>query len=809
MTSKKRKQKPAEQTATANARGGLRGLADRPWFWPAVVFALAFVLRAVYTSQVRFTPFFQTLGLDARFYDQWAREIAGGQSSGEAFFMSPLYSYYLAGLYRLFGRDLLLIRLIQAGMGAGSAVIAYLLGTEVFDRRVGILSGLVMACYGALIFYDCSVLLTPLLVLLNLSALYLLVRADSSGRNALYVASGALLGLAAVGRAAALVFAPVAVLWILFARRTEGAARRPDAGSRARRRGRQSRKPAPPAGWRVRLKPAALFLLGLVLLVAPVTVRNFVVSKDFVLITSNGGLNFYIGNSDRATGGYVKPEGLDIITDPDGEAIAERAVGRDLKPSEVSDYWYALARTHIGAHPGAWVKLLVRKLSFVMSSYELPQLENYYFQKRFSPLLLLPLPGFALVAPLGLLGLGLSFRRRRARLLGLFAGAYLLSIAVFFVVARYRLPAMPALVVLASYAVFELIRRIRERDIIALALPVIVLAALLFVVNANLYDVDREKGFAQPHFRLGIIYAQRGLTDEAAAEYREAIRLDPGYVKSYLNLGAVLSETGRTNEAMDVFRSALRRNPAYASARINLAMVLKGAAEFERALSQIDTVLAAEPQNAMALKERGLILYRAGRGEEAVPWLEEALRWDEGGRERSEVEFYLGLIAGAGSPEIPDAAWDAMGAADTLAQRGKVVEAMARLEDAAGLAPRSGEPLRKLALIKRDLGLLEESAELMAEALTLDPMLSQGHFTAGVFLNELQRHDEAIREYEAEIRTNPDFAPAHLNLALTYYFHAGNPNLAAYHYRRHLALGGEAVPACEAILRDLDAPGSP
>jgi tetratricopeptide (TPR) repeat protein len=107
------------------------------------------------------------------------------------------------------------------------------------------------------------------------------------------------------------------------------------------------------------------------------------------------------------------------------------------------------------------------------------------------------------------------------------------------------------------------------------------------------------------------------------------------------------------------------------------------------------------------------------------------------------------------------------------------------------------------------MGLLEESADLMARALALDPTLRQGHFTAGVFLNELQRHDEAIREYEAEIRINPGFAPAHLNLALTHYFHAGNPNLAAYHYRKYLTLGGEPVPACEAILRDLDVPGSP
>ncbi|HYW69308.1 MAG TPA: hypothetical protein VE960_06850, partial [bacterium] len=81
-----------------------------------------------------------------------------------------------------------------------------------------------------------------------------------------------------------------------------------------------------------------------------------------------------------------------------------------------------------------------------------------------------------------------------------------------------------------------------------------------------------------------------------------------------------------------------------------------------------------------------------------------------------------------------------------------------------------------------------------------------GHYMYGVFLNEAGRHDEAILQYGAEIRIRPDFAPAHLNLALTYNFHSGNPNLAANHYRRHLALGGTPVPALEAVLQDLESP---
>ena len=44
-------------------------------------------------------------------------------------------------------------------------------------------------------------------------------------------------------------------------------------------------------------RQAAALLLGAVLLVAPAAVRNRVVSGEWVVLTSHGGLNFYIGNA--------------------------------------------------------------------------------------------------------------------------------------------------------------------------------------------------------------------------------------------------------------------------------------------------------------------------------------------------------------------------------------------------------------------------------------------------------------------------------------------------------------------------------
>ena len=413
-----------------------------------------------------------------------------------------------------------------------------------------------------------------------------------------------------------------------------------------------------------------------------------------------------------------------------------------------------------------------------MSSYELPQLENYYFQRGYSRLLSLPLPGFAIVAPLGILGLLLSFRLRRPRLLSLFLIAHVASIVAFFVVARYRLPVVPVLILGASFIAVDAYDRLRAGTLRRVWWAVPTLVLLLFLVNANLYGVDRLRAFGQAHYRLGLIYGDRGELDRAAAEYGMAIELDPDYTKSYLNLGAILAESGRTGEAADVFRRAVEIDPAYAAARVNLAIVLRQQGRPEEAISELRGVLEAEPRNAMAMTQLGVSLYKQGRTEEAKRTFEEAALCDEDGRERAEIQFYLAQIERPRPAALSPETVRTMARADSLVRGGRAFEARRLLGEAAAASPGAGEPLMKLAFVERDMGLLDEAIGHMEEALRTEPSLPHGNYTLGVFLNESGRHDAAIQAYEAELRIDPGFGPAQLNLAATYLFHLANKNLA-------------------------------
>jgi len=66
---------------------------ERSFRWKvAAIFAIAFAVRLAQVWHIRSSPFFDTLLRDARGYDAWAQQIAGGDWIGQGvFYQAPLY----------------------------------------------------------------------------------------------------------------------------------------------------------------------------------------------------------------------------------------------------------------------------------------------------------------------------------------------------------------------------------------------------------------------------------------------------------------------------------------------------------------------------------------------------------------------------------------------------------------------------------------------------------------------------------------------------------------------------------------------
>ena len=75
---------------------------------------------------------------------------------------------------------------------------------------------------------------------------------------------------------------------------------------------------------------------------------------------------------------------------------------------------------------------------------------------------------------------------------------------------------------------------------------------------------------ASAHFNLAVSLLRRDRLDEAAAQYKAALRVKPT-AETHNGLGFVFSKQGKVEKAIAQFREAIRLNPKYTAAYNNLA----------------------------------------------------------------------------------------------------------------------------------------------------------------------------------------------------------------------------------------------
>src|SRR5688500_444401 len=120
-----------------------------------LIVAVALAVRLIHIWQIKPSAFFDTLLGDANGYDQWAQRLAAGDWIGsEVFYQAPLYPYVLGMIYAIFGRDLLVVRIVQALIGSASCVLLGMAGARFFSKRVGLIAGLGLALWPSAIFFD-------------------------------------------------------------------------------------------------------------------------------------------------------------------------------------------------------------------------------------------------------------------------------------------------------------------------------------------------------------------------------------------------------------------------------------------------------------------------------------------------------------------------------------------------------------------------------------------------------------------------------------------------------------------------------
>jgi tetratricopeptide (TPR) repeat protein len=760
---------------------------ERPkWLAPSAIFFVALVLRIIHVWQIRQSPFFAVLLGDAHGYDEWARRIAAGEWIGhDVFYQAPLYPYFLGLIYAAIGHHLLAVRLIQAATGAASCALLCLAGRRFFAPAVGLAAGFGLAIYAPAIFFDGLLQKSVLdLFFLSLSLWLISVLLDRRDDRRLWLWLGVAMGALSLTRENALVFIVVILGWCLMGPEVRP---KPDTPSQRIR-----LKPAPTPGKRrhprlgagpgfsrttppiARLRLAAAFILGLAIILLPVAIRNYAVGGGFYLTTSQFGPNFFIGNNANADGSYMSlrfGRGAPEYERQDATDLAEHATGRTLTPSEVSSYWTDRALDFITAHPAQWVSLVGRKFLLLVNATEMLDTESQEsYAEWSSPLRLLGWFGhFGVLFPLAVLGMFLSWpERQRIAILYAMTGAYAVSVLMFYVFARYRLPLVPFFMLFAAAALsrlpllFGVARerlaaapqreaksRVPQTSAISASSALIVVGVLAVVANWPI--LSKSLMIAITETNLASALQAEGRSNDAVEHYQRAIAIQPDYAPAYNNLGVAEHAAGQLDKAFTAFQRAVDMKPEYPDAHYNLANVLLEKNQPQAAAEHFRIALQTIPDSAGVSNNLGIALAAEGKGTDAVAAFRSAVAND------------------------PSSATAHRNLADGLAAAGQMTEAFVEFQRATQLDPNDAGTHYNYGSTLLDAGRFDDAITEFRAALRITPQSPEAHNNLGIALGSKGDVDAAIAEFQNALSLKPGFADAERNLATARAQQRGRP----------------------------------
>ncbi|NJN67735.1 MAG: phospholipid carrier-dependent glycosyltransferase [Chloroflexaceae bacterium] len=448
--------------------------------------------------------------LEGSYYDdgQWLRP--------------PVTSLFLAGVFALAGEvNLPLAMLVQCVVSAATVVLLAETARRLFlSRRAGGVAALLAALFLPYASHASQLLSETLHVFLVAAALLLFEVARHHRMSRRYLlAGGAAWGLAALTRPVGVYAVPLLLVWAWWAGRGQG--QRQLAASASR--------------------PLAL-LLGFVLVVAPWTIRNAAVYHHLVLVDTNGGVSFWLGN-------------LREPVERDWQAVWNRTIPNSAERQQVAtaraldnirhepltflarmryktvSLWQLDTRQFVANAP-IGVTIDERSLAFAVAS-----------DIQYVAVMVLALGGVVLARP----------SEHNLALLGWPLYGTLLS-AVSLGHPRLRLPLLVVMFVYAALVLahprraWERLRGASWRRLVALIVGMVFLA-FLFYAQAYL-------PFARSQLFLALAHLGGG---EAAIT--QAIAASPHHYLPYVALGEWQRQRGKLPEALQAYNQAASHAP--------------------------------------------------------------------------------------------------------------------------------------------------------------------------------------------------------------------------------------------------------
>jgi 4-amino-4-deoxy-L-arabinose transferase-like glycosyltransferase len=466
------KQPVAKQRETATAKTERWCLANRYWIIAAII-VVSLVLRVLYYQQTAATHFIREHAnpeSDMAFFDQGAGKIVNGdllsktvghpqhtwmkwvadryfqshpdkletfrskigtdtlhnnptrmlwnQWYGEnTFQQEPLYPYFVAMNYALFGKNVQWVFFFQLFLGIVTNLLIYLVTRRYFGDLAATVAGFLAVFCGPMLFFEMVLLRSSMAVFLGILLIYVTGIALDKKNVYWWFLTGITAGVALMVHSFFLLFllGSVVVLPVLYRKNLRTGA-----------------------------VYAACLLLGLILTLTPVVYRNVAVGASPLSLSSTSALSFVtMNNADFSSfiGWNMNLQYLsDILGDANGRLF------KTIIPT---------LKTHTST--GSYLSQVWNKFHATFSWYEIPNNVNFYLYREFTPILFLTFVSFLILSPLALVGIFLSlYKKKDVWPLYLMILVYLFPMLAFMVLARYRIIFVPVLIPFAALTIIEL-----------------------------------------------------------------------------------------------------------------------------------------------------------------------------------------------------------------------------------------------------------------------------------------------------------------------------------------------------------------
>jgi 4-amino-4-deoxy-L-arabinose transferase-like glycosyltransferase/tetratricopeptide (TPR) repeat protein len=421
----------------------------RPLLFLLGLFFIALAVRGIYFYELSQIPYFDTVlpVYDHSNFDQGALSFAGGdglaRSPNNSY--SPLYKYFLGSIYFLFGRNFYVVYGLQFTMGALGAVLIFLIGKKLFDARVGLLAFAGFSLYSTEIIYEGIILRAAFITFLGVLSFYMLIRLRESSGPLMLAGCALALSLFFQSRPNTFLCLPFVIFYIhkyVF------------------------------ENWesKNRLKGWGMFLVPLLLSCVPLLVQCYLVHGRFVFFDSSGPTAFMAGNFIDYPGA-----GFDLKLLFDFQKVHQL---ENLSPG-------SFIFQQVMMDPVGFLEMIWRKLFFYFNDLEGASNLSIYLYLENSKALPFMIRHFSLFSALGLMGVVLAVQKReKVFLLYAFLTSLILSVVLFHVVSRFRVPSAPFLILFAAYAVGRACTWWSRKEYMSVAVFAVVFLTLFYGLRA-------------------------------------------------------------------------------------------------------------------------------------------------------------------------------------------------------------------------------------------------------------------------------------------------------------------------------------